>query len=93
MPSAAEQSVPQRIETAARPTREQILRVKSLLAELAQRDPDVDWKAQARQLAGVPSREMTSTMTARLIATLEGHLESRTPPDTGSTAGRDAPSP
>jgi hypothetical protein len=54
-----------------RPSAEQMARIAYLLAELAEATPDVDWKAQARMIAGCPGDRLTATIAANLIGALE----------------------
>jgi hypothetical protein len=49
------------------PTREQLARIGELLVELTKQAPDVDWKARARELAGVPGDMLTATIADSLI--------------------------
>jgi hypothetical protein len=54
-----------------RPSREQLLRIGELLADLAARDPETDWREKARELAGVPGTMLTKTIADDLIRRLE----------------------
>jgi hypothetical protein len=54
-----------------RPTREQAERLRALIVQLEQRDPDTDWRGRARQLAGVPAELLTRTVADTLIRELE----------------------
>jgi hypothetical protein len=63
-----------KIETDLSPTRDQMARVGRLLDELDIRDPGVDWKAEARRIAGVSGDMLTSTIAAMLIDRLEQEL-------------------
>ena len=58
----------------ARPTREQLARLKELFSELGERDPDTDWKAHAREIAGVPADVATKTVASVVISRLEEEL-------------------
>jgi hypothetical protein len=64
-----------KIPVEIQPTRDQLERVGDLLAELGEREPDVDWRLEARDLAGVPAEMLTATITNRLIGALERRLE------------------
>jgi hypothetical protein len=55
---------------AAKPTPEQVRRMRELLAQLAEHNPDVDWPATARELAGVPGDMLTRTGANALIERL-----------------------
>jgi hypothetical protein len=57
-----------------RPTREQMARISQLLIELADYDPDTDWKSEARRIAGCPGDMLTATIAADLIDRLEQAL-------------------
>ena len=46
-----------------------------MLARLATVQPDVDWKARARAIAGVPGDMLTRTLTERLLSMLGRELE------------------
>jgi hypothetical protein len=59
------------------PSREQKAHIGELIAQLAQRDPGVDWKAEARRIASVPSDMLTSTIATMLIDELQDKLKSR----------------
>jgi hypothetical protein len=63
------------IPPAQRPTEEQNARVRELFAELIQADPEADWQARAREIAGCPSDHLTATIMGRLIEKLEVELE------------------
>jgi hypothetical protein len=54
-----------------RPSKEQITRISDLIAELAALDPETDWIAKARALAGVPGNMLTRTIADQLIRQLE----------------------
>ena len=63
-----------RTEPDRRPTRDQMSRISQLLIELAEHDPDTDWKTEARRIAGVPGDMLTHTIAAMLIGRLEQEL-------------------
>jgi hypothetical protein len=52
-------------------TREQLGEIGDLIATLAELEPDVDWKARARELAGVDARLLSRTSAEILVARLE----------------------
>lgn len=58
-----------------RPTVEQKQRIGELIARLTDQHPDVDWKTEARRLAGCPGDALTATIAAMLIDKLEARLE------------------
>jgi len=58
-----------------RPTKQQISEISELLEALAERDPDTDWVAKARELAGVGGSMLTGTLAANLIYRLERELD------------------
>jgi hypothetical protein len=55
------------IPDAAKPTREQNQRLRALLDELRELEPDTDWSARAQELAGVPGNLLTRGGAAILI--------------------------
>jgi hypothetical protein len=57
-----------------RPTHEQLASIGELLVELTEEAPDVDWKAKARELAGVPGDMLTATIADMLIDQLRDEL-------------------
>jgi hypothetical protein len=60
-----------KIPPEARPAREQLARISSLIAELGQLDPGPDWRATARELAGVDALMLTRAGASELIRQLE----------------------
>jgi hypothetical protein len=54
-----------------RPTETQVARIRELFTELAEQDPETDWPARAREIAGVPGELMTRTIAELLIQQLE----------------------
>lgn len=61
----------EKIPADQRPTREQMARIGQLLVDLGERDPDIDWKAEARRIAGVASDMLTGPIADKLIDRLE----------------------
>jgi hypothetical protein len=61
-----------------RPTRDQYDQVTVLIGKLAEQDPDTDWRAKARELAGVPGNMLTRVGADGLIRQLE-KLATETP--------------
>jgi hypothetical protein len=59
----------------ARPTSEQVQRVRELLDRLAEHNPKVDWAAAARELAGVPGNMLTRSGAVSLIEKLDQAVE------------------
>jgi hypothetical protein len=59
-----------------RPTRQQMAQISQLLIELAEHDPDTEWKSEARRIAGVPGDMLTSTIADMLIDELNDKLKS-----------------
>jgi hypothetical protein len=57
-----------------RPSAEQIARINDLVHELAALDPETNWVARARALAGVPGNMLTRTLAGQLIGDLEREL-------------------
>jgi hypothetical protein len=55
------------LTTEHRPTAEQHARLVELLAKLRQSDPDVDWAAKAREIAGGVSYDMLTKTTADML--------------------------
>jgi hypothetical protein len=66
------------IPEAIRPTDDQVTELNRLLTELATAQPDVDWTARARQLAGVSGDMLTRTTTEQLLFKLREELEEAT---------------
>ena len=59
-----------------RPSGEQQAQIGDLIAQLTAKDPDVDWKEEARTIAGVRDYKMlTATIADMLIDQLEAKLE------------------
>jgi hypothetical protein len=58
-----------------RPTSEQHARVVELLTQLRKADPETDWRARARELAGVSAEMLTRTIADGLISRLEQLLQ------------------
>jgi hypothetical protein len=54
-----------------RPTRDQFQQVAALIDRLQQLDPGTDWRAKARELAGVPGNMLTRGAADGLIRQLE----------------------
>jgi hypothetical protein len=63
-----------RIPPERQPSRQQKARIGELIAQLAEREPDRDWRKEARQLAGCPADMLTNTIAANLIDRLEQEL-------------------
>jgi hypothetical protein len=63
-----------KIPDAAKPTGNQFAELNRLLAELATAQPDVDWKAHAREIAGVPGDMLTRTDAETLHGKLNREL-------------------
>lgn len=63
------------IPDAIKPTEEQMAELNRLLSALAAAQPEVDWKARAREIAGVPSDMLTRTTTEQLLYKLRDELE------------------
>ena len=61
------------IGTRGHASKEQTLRIHDLLAALAERAPDRDWTATAREIAGKPWSKLTFDQAAELVAALEKH--------------------
>jgi len=59
------------------PTDEQKRELRELVARLRELDPETDWQAEVRQLAGVPARLLTRPGAADLIERLGAELERR----------------
>jgi hypothetical protein len=57
-------------------TREQQQRIRELIRLLADREPKIDWKARAQDLAGVPASMLSGRTAALLIHALETEIES-----------------
>ena len=66
---------PGKIPDKVKPTKEQGVRVRELIAELTKTTPDVDWKQRAQDIAGQPWDMFTGAMAAIVIAKLEAELE------------------
>jgi hypothetical protein len=66
-----------KIPPESRPSRDQAARIGELLAILQERDPAVDWKEEARNLAGCPGDQLTGTIADMLIGWLEQELSER----------------
>jgi hypothetical protein len=60
-----------KIPAERQPTAEQQARIGKLIHQLAERDPDRDWRREARRIAGCPSNMLTATIAAELIDRLE----------------------
>jgi hypothetical protein len=58
-----------------RPTPEQKRRIGELVAQLAEKHPCVDWRAEARRLAGCAGDKLTGTIASMLIDQLEARLK------------------
>ena len=54
----------------AKPTKEQAERIRELIAELAAKRPEVDWRERAQEIAGVPGNMLTKTFAAIVIEKL-----------------------
>jgi hypothetical protein len=54
-----------------RPSRAQLARIRQLIADLTERDPETDWQATARELAGVSGDQLTGSLAETLIEQLE----------------------
>src|SRR5262245_58701704 len=63
------------IPPAQRPTEEQNTRVRELFTQLKEHDPETDWAARAREIAGCPTDHLTMTIMDVVIARLEAELE------------------
>jgi hypothetical protein len=59
------------IPESIKPTADQDREIRRRLTELAELDPDTDWRARARELAGAPAKLLTATFAADLIERLE----------------------
>jgi hypothetical protein len=59
-----------KIPAEIRPDEHQLRQINALLEQLAEDDPDTDWPARARELAGVPGNQLTRTVADRLIRQL-----------------------
>jgi hypothetical protein len=57
-----------------RPTVEQLAHINALLAELAVQDPATDWRAKARELAGVSAEKLTREIADDLVGRLRAEL-------------------
>jgi hypothetical protein len=58
----------------AKPTREQIARMRDLVVKLAAAEPGTDWRARCRELAGVPGDMLTRGGAMGLVRQLEEAL-------------------
>jgi hypothetical protein len=59
---------------AKRASHEQLTRIGVLLSDLARHDPNTDWRAKARDLAGVPADTVTIAVADELIRRLEAEM-------------------
>jgi hypothetical protein len=57
-------------------TRPQLEEIRTLIGTLDGADPTIDWRARAREYAGVPPRALTKTGAEMLIESLRGELAS-----------------
>jgi hypothetical protein len=64
---AASRAVEGPIPADRRPTDDQKQELTELVAQLQELRPDTDWRAKARELAGVPGDMLTATIAADLI--------------------------
>jgi hypothetical protein len=82
---AASRSGPERDDKgrlpAVKPTPEQAQRIRGLLGQLATQNPEVDWPAAARDLAGVPGDLLTHAGAESLIEKLEQTAQLAHPAD------------
>jgi hypothetical protein len=84
--ASAEEIPPVVDEDAERPARpadpvaatdSQLEEIRTLIRTLQGADPDTDWRARAKELAGVPAEMLTRTGAERLIEKLQGELAAR----------------
>jgi hypothetical protein len=59
------------VAAAGRASQDQLTRIAVLLADLARHDPGIDWRAKARDLAGVPADAVTESVADNVIRSLE----------------------
>jgi hypothetical protein len=74
-PAAPQQEGGGKIPSKVRPTKTQAARIRELFAELAERQPDTDWRARMREIAGVDGDMLTKTIADRVIRGLEEHVD------------------
>jgi hypothetical protein len=69
-------AAPGKPPSGTQPTIDQSQTLRDLLENLAELDPNVDWKARAREAAGAQSwNNVTSPIADRVIEKLRGELE------------------
>jgi hypothetical protein len=86
---AAAEEMPPDEERAPRPadpvaaTDEQLGEISALIRTLQGADPDTDWRARARELAGMPANMLTRVGGEMLIEKLQGELAARMEGESG----------
>jgi hypothetical protein len=61
----------------AKPTPDQVARIRELVHQLAELEPETDWPARCRELAGVPGEMLTRGAAMGLVRQLEEELDRR----------------